>query len=68
MSYRFGETLAAPPDTTRKPPRQHVDAEVRRRASTVCKALLPGASPGEIASNCRNTPVTDDGWCAEHRP
>ncbi len=68
MSYRYPETLADPPDATRRPARQHVDAEVRRRAATVCKRLVPPATPGAISTNCQNPPVTDDGWCEKHRP
>ena len=34
----------------------------------VCRAILPPASPGAISTSCPNAPVTDDGWCATHRP
>jgi len=51
-----------------KPARTHVDAEVRRRAATVCKAHLPPATPGAISTLCRNEPVNELGYCAEHLP
>jgi hypothetical protein len=67
VSYRFGETLSDMIDAPRKPPRVHVDPEVRRQARTVCKHLVAGTNPGELSTFCQNKPA-DDGWCAEHRP
>ena len=66
MSYRYGETLSDPPDATRRPARVHVDAEVRRRASTVCKVLIPPATAGAISTLCPNEPVGPHGFCAAH--
>lgn len=68
MSYRYGETIADPPDATRRPVREHVDPEVRRRGSTVCKRLVPPATPGAISTFCPNAPVNELGFCAEHFP
>jgi hypothetical protein len=68
VSYRYPETLADPPDATRKPAREHVDAEVRRRASTVCKRFIPSPIPGALSILCPNEPVTQLGFCAEHLP
>jgi hypothetical protein len=67
VSYRYPETLIDPPDTTRKPAREHVDPEVRRRAHSVCKFLLPAESPGALPEHCKGTP-NDFGWCPAHRP
>jgi hypothetical protein len=67
VSYRYPETLADDAHAQRKPPRPHVDAEVRRRARTVCRHIVAGTVPGELSTNCQNKPA-DDGWCEEHRP
>lgn len=68
MSYRYRETIADPPDTARKPAREHVDAEVRRQVRTRCKVLVPPATPGAISTFCQNPPVNELGCCAEHMP
>jgi len=67
MDPRYRETWGDPGYPQRRS-RPHVSGEERRRAATVCKALLPPASPGAISTNCPNPPATDDGWCEEHRP
>ncbi len=68
MSHRYGETIADPLDPTRRPPRPHVDAEVRRQARTRCKVLVPSATPGALSTLCQNPPVNELGFCAAHFP
>lgn len=68
MSYHYRETIADPPDATRKPARGHVDAEVRRQGRTRCKVLVPPATAGAISTFCQNPPVNELGFCAEHFP
>lgn len=70
MDPRYRETMLDPePDVRRRVPTfPRVNAEERRASRTVCKVLVPPASPGAISTNCPNKPISGLGFCAEHFP
>lgn len=64
MDPHYPETWGDP-GYRQRTPRPHVSGEERRREHSVCKFLLPPASPGAIPEHCQGTP-NDFGWCPEH--
>lgn len=71
MSYRYGEAITDDVHRDVKPPRQHVDAEVRRRASTVCKHLDRDGADDDPGWQCKAFPTAIpkailDSWPTVH--